>query len=157
MKAYLSTILVLASLLAISPVSPVAQAWDEMGDTLIKGELRAEHDADIDGALNVDGTLAVGGAITSGGVAVPTSGAINNSMIISNAAIAYTKLNLSNSVVNADIKTNAAIAGSKLDLTTAAMVLGTNGTFSVIQVAGTNKLVFINGGVTNILDVDVDL
>jgi hypothetical protein len=49
-------------------------------------------------------------------VATIQSGVIVDSMINATAAIAYSKLNLSNSVVNADINASAAIAYSKLNL-----------------------------------------
>lgn len=45
------------------------------------------------------------------------SGSILNSDIFSSAAIAYSKLNLANSIVNADINSAAAISYSKLSLT----------------------------------------
>jgi hypothetical protein len=51
------------------------------------------------------------------GVDTYAAGTITNTAINSSAAIAYSKLNLLNSVVNADINSSAAIAYSKLNLT----------------------------------------
>lgn len=51
--------------------------------------------------------------------------AVKNNVVASNAAIAYSKLNLSGGVVNADINASAAIADTKLDtISTAGKVSG---------------------------------
>ncbi len=56
------------------------------------------------------------GAIVTGSIpyASVTSKAVVNADVASNAAIAYSKLNLSSAIVNADIASGAAIANSKL-------------------------------------------
>ena len=55
-------------------------------------------------------------AMTNGGVFSFVAGSIVNADVNANAAIAYSKLNLSASIVNADIASGAAIAYSKLNL-----------------------------------------
>lgn len=70
--------------------------------------------------------------VTTGAVGVVTSGMITdlsivNADVATNAAIAYSKLSLSNSIVNADVATGAAIAISKLAASTISGVsLGNN-------------------------------
>lgn len=56
-------------------------------------------------------------AIDNTGATTIQAGVIVNSMVNSSAAIAYSKLALTNSIVNADVNTSAAIAYSKLALT----------------------------------------
>jgi trimeric autotransporter adhesin len=68
-------------------------------------------------ANNVVTNANLTGPITSIGNATTIStGVIDNSHISSTGAIAYSKLNLSSSIVNADVSSSAAIAYSKLNL-----------------------------------------
>lgn len=64
--------------------------------------------------LELDGTTL---SKSASGLKVADQG-ISNSQVNNSAAIAYSKLNLSNSIVNADVNTSAAIAYSKLNLAT---------------------------------------
>lgn len=80
------------------------------------------------GSLTTDHVLKV-----SGNSAL-TYGYIVNANVSATAAISYSKLNLSNSIVNTDIQSSAAIAGTKISpdfgsqniVTTGAVSLGTN-------------------------------
>lgn len=54
--------------------------------------------------------------LLSSGVLSVRTGGISNAQVNAAAAIAYSKLNISNSIVNADVNNSAAIAYSKLDL-----------------------------------------
>jgi len=73
----------------------------------------------INGAtVPVAGSLTPYHVLQVGGVAATTYGFITNDNISALAAIVYSKLNLSNSIVNADINSSAAIAYSKLNLAT---------------------------------------
>lgn len=83
-------------------------------------------DVAMSGDIGIDNTGATtiqAGVVTSAKIAAAT---IVNSNISASAAIAYSKLTLSNSVVNADINSAAAIAITKLTVGTANQVLGTN-------------------------------
>lgn len=73
----------------------------------------------IGDATNTPIGRALSGAITTTntGVTAISSNYLTNAMVNSAAAIAYSKLNLSGSILNSDIFTNAAIAYSKLALT----------------------------------------
>jgi len=64
-------------------------------------------------ALELDGSTL---SKSASGLKV-ADGGITNTQVNASAAIAYSKLNLSNSIVNADINASAAIAYSKLSLT----------------------------------------
>ena len=73
-------------------------------------------------------------------------GNLTNSNISSSAAIAYSKLNLSNSILNADINSSAAIAYSKLAALTAdkALISNGSGVVSVSSVSST-ELGYVSG------------
>lgn len=105
----------------------------------IAGQLQVKLEASsptlkIDGSNQLGVKLDAAGAIVTGAsglaVAVDNStiaistdqlivkaGGITNTQVSASAAIAYSKLALSNSIVNADVSTSAAIAYSKLALT----------------------------------------
>lgn len=83
-------------------------------------------DVAMSGDIGIDNTGATtiqAGVVTSSKIA---AGTIVNSNISASAAIAYSKLALSNSIVNADINSAAAIAITKLAVGTANQILGTN-------------------------------
>jgi len=63
-------------------------------------------------AVTVTGDI----SLSNTGVATIAAGAVNNSKVAAGAAIVYSKLSLSNSIVNADINSIAAIVYSKLSL-----------------------------------------
>jgi len=66
------------------------------------------------------------------------NGGIDNANIDANAAIAYSKLNLTGNIVNADIDASAAIDYSKLDLTGA--IESTDLNFTPVTLTGTQTL-----------------
>lgn len=76
---------------------------------------------------NVATSVAITGdiGITNAGLTSITGDVIVNADVNSSAAIAYSKLNLSNSILNADINSSAAIAVSKLSAGTNDFVLTT--------------------------------
>jgi hypothetical protein len=85
--------------------------------------------------------------------AMIADGTILNLEIASNAAIAYSKLNLSNSIVNADIATNAAIELDKLaDVATNA----NTATAYTLVLADKNKVVELNNASAIALTVPAD-
>jgi hypothetical protein len=85
--------------------------------------------------------------------AMIADGTILNLEIASNAAIAYSKLNLSNSIVNADIATNAAIGLDKIaDVATNAQ----SGTTYTLVLADKNKVVELNNASAIALTVPAD-
>lgn len=96
------------------PSSPVA------GQIVFRTDLKKQFTYTGDTELGTSGWVAGDGAdipdstITSAKIADNT---IVNADIKSDAAIAYTKLNLTGSIVNADVKSDAAIAYTKLNLT----------------------------------------
>lgn len=99
-------------------------------------------------------------SIADTGVAAIGSGVIVNDDVNASAAIAYSKLNLSDSIVNADINSSAAIADSKLaTISTADKVSGaaiqidgaTDGTG--ITVDTTDKLLIDDAGTTKYINV----
>lgn len=79
------------------------------------------------------------------------AGGISNTQINASAAIAYSKLNLSASIVNADIASGAAIALNKLAALTAstAVATDTNG-FLVSSSTTSAELAFVHGVTSNI-------
>lgn len=90
------------------------------GQIVFRTDLKKFYIYTGDSGLGTSGWVAGDGAdipdstITSAKIADNT---IVNADIKSDAAIAYTKLNLTGSIVNADVKSDAAIAYSKLNLT----------------------------------------
>ena len=90
-----------------------------VGQIVFRTDLKKFYVYTGDNALGTSGWVAGDGAnipdstITSAKIADDT---IVNADIKSDAAIAYTKLNLSGSIVNADVKSDAAIAYTKLNL-----------------------------------------
>lgn len=76
-------------------------------------------------ALLANANIATGAAIAYSKLNL--SGSIVNADVNASAAIAYSKLNLSTSIVNADISASAAIAYSKLATLTASRVLVSDG------------------------------
>ena len=93
------------------------------------------------------GQFGIGGAtygssgevfISGGGSAAPTWALIANANVSNSAAIAYSKLNLSTSIVNADISATAAIAVSKLAANTiSGITLGNNLATLTLNTSGT--------------------
>lgn len=81
--------------------------------TSAKGIIRLAGDLAGTGT-SASAPVITAGAIDNGKLA---NGAVNNSKVASDAAIAYSKLNLTGNIVNADVSTTAAIAYSKLNLT----------------------------------------
>lgn len=79
----------------------------------------------------LDTTLGVG-LIHSNASGELSSSLLVNSDVDASAAIAYSKLNLSNSIVNADVATAAAIAGTKISPNFGAQNIVTTGTLSVL-------------------------
>lgn len=73
----------------------------------------------IGNASNLAAPQTLTGDVTvdNGGITAISSGVIVNADVNASAAIAYSKLNLANSILNADVNTSAAIAYSKLALT----------------------------------------
>lgn len=67
-------------------------------------------------ALTLPGSDLTNGVLVSDGSGTLSLSLLVNANVSGSAAIAYSKLNLSNSIVNADIATGAAIAYSKLNL-----------------------------------------
>jgi collagen type VII alpha len=83
---------------------------------------------------------------------------VANAQVSSSAAIAYSKLALSNSILDADINTSAAIAVSKLANSTATSVLGrsANSTGAHADIAGSNNQVLrVSGSVLGFGAVDL--
>lgn len=77
-------------------------------------------------------------------------GNITNANISGSAAIAYSKLSLTNSILNADINSSAAIVASKLDLTSPGAIGSTSpstGAFTTLKVGTTNQgdILYDNG------------
>lgn len=66
------------------------------------------------------------------------SAQLTNSAIAAGAAIAYSKLNLSGSIVNADVSNSAAIAYSKLNLTGAILNADLAGSIAASKLVGTD-------------------
>ena len=91
-----------------------------VGQIVFRSDLKKFYVFTGDSGLGTNGWVAGDGAdipdstITSAKIADNT---IVNADIKSDAAIAYTKLNLTGSIVNADVKSDAAIAYTKLNLT----------------------------------------
>jgi hypothetical protein len=88
------------------------------------------------------------------GVDTYAPGSISSSAINANAAIAYSQLSLSNSILNADINSSAAIVASKLDLTSPGAigsVAPNTGAFTTLSATGT-----VNLGTTHQGDVFYD-
>lgn len=83
-------------------------------------------------------------------------GVIVNSMISASAAIAYSKLNLSNSIVNADIASSAAIAVSKLATMTASRALETSSGGVIQPSATTSTELGYLVGVTSAIQTQLD-
>lgn len=75
------------------------------------------NNADLDLTVNSSNALQYNGATLLDTAGTGLTGLITNAMVSNSAAIAYSKLSLSNSIVNADISSSAAIAYSKLNLT----------------------------------------
>lgn len=94
-------------------------------------------------------------ALSTGIVHSGSGGALTSSLIVdadvsASAAIAYSKLALSNSIVNADVNTAAAIAFSKLaSLTSAHILVGSAGNVAT-DTAVTGDVTITNAGVTAI-------
>lgn len=81
------------------------------------------------------------------------SGGITNTQVSATAAIAYSKLSLSNSIVNADINASAAIAYSKLNLTGDIVNADIAAAAAIARskiAAGTANQVIINDGSGNL-------
>jgi len=67
----------------------------------------------------------------------PGDGSVTNASVASNAAIAYSKLNLSNSIVNADIASSAAIATTKLGMGAVLQVVSATYSTNMTTTSGT--------------------
>lgn len=78
-------------------------------------------------------------------VATIQAGVIVNSMVSASAAIAYSKLALSNSIVNADINTSAAIAFSKMATLTADRALVSTGGVVTVSATTATEIGYVNG------------
>lgn len=84
------------------------------------------------------------------------SASIVNADIASGAAIAYSKLNLSNSIVNADIASGAAIALNKLAALTASRALQSDGSGVISVSAVTSTELGYLSGVTSSVQTQLD-
>lgn len=97
-------------------------------------------------SLLVNADVSGGAAIAYSKLALTNS--ILNADINASAAIAYSKLSLTNSIVDADINASAAIAFSKLAALTSAHVLVGNGSNIATDVAISGDISLTNAGVT---------
>lgn len=86
--------------------------------------------------------------------AAPTMGQITNAYVDAAAAIAYSKLNLSASIVNADIASGAAIAFSKLAALTSTNILVGNGSNVAAAVAVSGDATLANTGALTLATVN---
>lgn len=86
-----------------------------VGDALSSQNILVGNGSNLSASVD---TTSTGDILANSSTALTIkSGVITNTMVNASAAIAYSKLNLSNSIVNADINASAAIAYSKLNLT----------------------------------------
>lgn len=83
------------------------------------------------------------------------NGNIENVNVKSNAAIAYSKLNLTGNVLNADVSASAAIAFSKLASLTSAQILVGNGSNVPTAVAVSGDVAITNAGATTVTDLTI--
>lgn len=95
------------------------------------GWRNAANGADLALTVNASDALQYNGStlLNTAGLAL----LIDNSMVSNSAAIAYSKLSLSNSILNADINASAAIALSKLAPLTTSRVLQSNSSTGAIE------------------------
>jgi hypothetical protein len=100
--------------------------------------------AATDVALSGDASIANTGALTI------ANSAITNAKVSGTAAIAYSKLNLSGSILNADVAAGAAIAHTKLANITAGSVLMGNGSNVPTATALSGDVTVNSSGVTDI-------
>lgn len=93
-------------------------AWISIGTVSLTGQVLTTGSiiVGVSGLSAQSDTISQGDILASASGLTIKSGVITNSEINASAAIAYSKLALSNSIVNADINTSAAIAYSKLAL-----------------------------------------
>jgi hypothetical protein len=99
-------------------------SWHAVG---LSGDISIDHSGvtaigtgKVTSAMIADGTIANGDIASNAAIAyskLNLTGSIVNNDVASNAAIAYSKLNLATSIVDGDIASNAAIAGSKINPT----------------------------------------
>ncbi len=91
----------------------------------------AANNADLDLTVNASNAL----QFNANSFIFSGLGSIVNADINSSAAIAYSKLSLSNSIVNADVSTSAAIAYSKLAVLTLGRALQSNASTGLVEVS----------------------
>lgn len=100
---------------------------------------------------NIPTATALSGDVTvdSSGTTAISAGAIVNNDVNASAAIAYSKLNLSDSITNTDVNGSAAIAYSKLNLSTSILNADINASAAIDRsklASGTADHVVINNG-----------
>ena len=88
-------------------------------------------------------------SINSSGATTIAASAVDNAKVSATAAIAYSKLSLSNSIVNADISSGAAIAFSKLaSLPSGQMLVGNgSGVVTALPIGTVGQVLTVAGGV----------
>ncbi len=130
--------------------------------TAVQGSLSVSDTSTIDLTLAADVLSAdiVAGSITNSMInaaaaiaysKLALTDSIVNADVASAAAIAYSKLNLSNSIVNADINASAAIALNKLAATTASRALVSDGSGIIAPSAVTaTELGYLSGATSSI-------
>jgi hypothetical protein len=134
----------------------------------LTGDVTGTTSSDLDTGFSISTTVAAGtivDSMVSATAAIAYSKlALSNSIvdadINASAAIAYSKLALSNSIVNADISSTAAIAYSKLAALPSANIIVGNATDVPTAVAVTGDVTISNAGVTAIsagVIVDADI
>ena len=124
------------------------------GQALNQNEIIVGNGSNVSAAVN---TASVGDiqADSSTGLNIKT-GVIVNADINSSAAIAYSKLNLSNSILNADINSSAAIAYSKLAALTANRALQSDGSGVVSASSVTATELGYLSGVTSAIQTQIN-
>lgn len=138
---------------AINTTAPLTGGGDLSADrTLSMHVADATHDGYISSTDWATFSSTSGAAITAlTGDVVATGpgsvtatiqpGAIDNAKVSATAAIAYSKLNLTNSIVNADVAAAAAIAYSKLNLTGSVTNADLAGSITYAKLILTNSIV----------------
>ncbi len=87
---------------------------------------------------------------------IPSWGQVVNASVDNAAAIAYSKLNLSNSIVNADVNTSAAIAVSKLAALTPSRAVVSDGSGFISAATTTSTEIGYVNGVTSSIQTQLN-
>lgn len=123
------------------------QFFESSGSNFVSLKSASSLSADLE--LILPSTDTANGAIVSDGAGNLSIALLVNANISGSAAIAYSKLNLSNSIVNADINASAAIAYSKLAALTASRALQSDGSGFVSASSVTSTELGYLSGVTS--------